>query len=50
MKFWILILLASVWTISTSNYEQDHNFVNAFNAVVCCLALVGYIVAILFIK
>lgn len=50
MNYGILFLFACFWIVSTSNYEQDHNFVDAFNAVVCGLTIVGYIVASLFIK
>lgn len=50
MNFWLVVFLTFFWIISTSNYEQDHNFVDAFNAVVCCLTVVGYIGASLFIK
>lgn len=50
MNFWILVFFAIFWIVSTVNYEQDHNFVDAFNAVACCLTVVGYIGASLFIK
>lgn len=50
MNFLLVVFLALFWIISTDAYEKDHNFVDAFNAVVCCLTVVGYIGASLFIK
>ena len=48
MNFWLVVFLTLFWIISTDAYEKDHNFVDAFNTIICGLVVVGYIGICLF--
>lgn len=48
MKVWLVMFLTFFWIISTDVYERNHNFVDAFNAIICGLVVVGYIGICLF--
>lgn len=48
MNFCLVVFLTLFWIISTDAYKNDHNFVDAFNTIICGLIVVGYIGICLF--
>lgn len=48
MNSLLVVFLTFFWIVSIGAYENDHNFVDAFNAIICGLVVVGYIGICLF--